>query len=189
MTSETLDTSIQVERVNSVPDSVLSLTSVMFGISTGMRLSRVAGAKTLKLASLMRRPELCVLAVGWLLPTLAYAASPCRDLPTEADMNNCIVQQVGQAEKELVRYLAQARRSIAADPKSVAALDQAQEAWSRFRSAHCDAVYQNWSNGTVRHFMRGSCLLQQTQRRTHDLWQVYLTYVDSTPPVLPEPQM
>ena len=36
--------------------------------------------------------------------------------------------------------------------------------------------------------MHGKCLLEQTRRRTHDVWKAYLTFMDSTPPLLPEPK-
>ncbi len=46
-----------------------------------------------------------------------------------------------------------------------------------------------WAQGSVRGAMAGYCLLKQTRRRTYDLWDAYVTYVDTTPPILPEPKL
>ena len=35
--------------------------------------------------------------------------------------------------------------------------------------------------------MNLGCMIEATRARTHDIWTDYLTYVDRTPPVLPEP--
>ncbi len=37
--------------------------------------------------------------------------------------------------------------------------------------------------------MAGSCLLDMTKKRTHEIWETYLTYMDSTPPILKEPEL
>jgi uncharacterized protein YecT (DUF1311 family) len=122
-------------------------------------------------------------------PALVCAADPCRDSKTTLDMNQCISEQITLAEKALAKYLEESRRRVADDPKNLAQLEKAQEAWLVFREAHCGAIYQYWAQGSVRGAMKGYCLLNQTRRRTHDLWEAYLTYGDSTPPILPEPKL
>jgi uncharacterized protein YecT (DUF1311 family) len=52
---------------------------------------------------------------------------------------------------------------------------------------HCAAVYSLWREGSIRGLMHNQCMLQQTRQRTHDVWQVYLTSMDNSTPVLPEP--
>ena len=68
-------------------------------------------------------------------------------------------------------------------------LNQSQQAWLSYRKAHCDAVYEQWSGGTIRGTMFGGCMLRLTQLRIHVIWQDYLTYMDSTEPLLPEPEL
>ena len=117
------------------------------------------------------------------------AIDPCVDAKTTIEMNQCIFDQVKAAEAELKRYLEESRRRLAGDPKTLAALEESQKAWLAFREAHCGAIYQYWREGTIRGSMEGNCLLDQTWRRTHDLWEAYLAFMDSTQPVLPEPKI
>lgn len=129
-----------------------------------------------------------LIAIVILLPSLALAADPCSDAENTIEMNECISNLVDDAEKELAKYLEKSLEHISDQPKSVETLTKAQASWTQFRKDHCDAVYEQWIGGTVRTAMRGKCLLVQTQRRTHDLWKDYLTFMDSTPALLPEPK-
>lgn len=123
------------------------------------------------------------------LPSLTLAAYPCKESKTTLKMNDCISTLVEAAEKVQIKYLEESRRHYAHEPKVLAALDKAQRTWLQFRESHCLAVYEIWSGGTIRGAMYGYCRLEQTRRRTHDLWQTYLTFMDSTPPILPEPKL
>ena len=131
------------------------------------------------------------LLVGFVLlvPYVALAADSCKKTGTTLELNECISEQVAFAERELSQYLEESRRHYADEPRSIAALNKAQIAWLLFRKAHCDAIYEMWSGGTIRSAMYGRCMLEQTRRRTHDLWKAYLTFMDSTPPILPEPRL
>ena len=67
-----------------------------------------------------------------------------------------------------LRYGPQTRRA--------AWLSESQEAWQAYADARCQGVFgYAW------------CLIDLARRRTHDIWSDYLTYSDSTPPILPEP--
>lgn len=107
---------------------------------------------------------------------------------TTMDMNLCIAEQVAVAERQLERYLEAARERYSDDQAVVDLLLQSQDAWWNYRKTHCDAIYQMWSEGTVRGAMAGSCALQLIQQRTHQIWWDFLTYMDSTPPILPKPE-
>ena len=106
---------------------------------------------------------------------------------TTMDMNQCIAGQVATAEHQLERYLEASRMRYSSDPAIVDLLQQSQDAWITYRETHCDAIYQMWFEGTIRGAMAGRCSLQLTQERTHQIWADYLTYMDSTPPILPKP--
>ncbi len=127
------------------------------------------------------------------LPLAACAAEEtttdnCAEAMTTLAMNQCAQAEVEQAEKQLEAYLTAARERYAEDAEALAALEAAQQSWSEFRKHQCAAVYSLWRDGSIRGLMHGQCMLQQTRQRTHDIWQVYLTFMDDSPPVLPEPK-
>lgn len=128
-------------------------------------------------------------ALVLLVPYLSMATESCKNSTTTPEINACIANRVQAAEQELAKYLDASRRHYSDEPTSIAALNKAQESWLLFRKAHCDAIYEIWSGGTIRSEMRGRCQLEQTRRRTHDVWEAYLTFMDSTPPLLPDPKL
>lgn len=130
-----------------------------------------------------------------LLFLLAFAGSLQAESPdceqqagTTLDMNLCIAEQVTAADRQLERYLKAARERYSDDQAVVDQLLQSQDAWLDYRNTYCDAVYQMWSGGSIRGVMAGSCVLQLIQQRTHQIWTDFLTYMDSTPPILPKPE-
>lgn len=121
----------------------------------------------------------------------------CQDVRTPA-MNGCMAEYTRRAKSELDRYLAAARKRLRAqiadetDPESardaLAGLDASQTAWETYEKAECDAVY-NWSRGgTIRVVMFESCLQALTKSRTEWIWSAWLTFRDSTPPLLAKPR-
>lgn len=105
-------------------------------------------------------------------------------------INQCAAADLADSEERLRRYLSAARKKLLADPESAPVakrLDEAQSAWETYRDAECNALYDYWSGGTIRTVMALSCKLSLTDERTHVVWQTWLTYPDSTPPLLPEP--
>lgn len=107
---------------------------------------------------------------------------------TTLDMNLCIAEQVTAADEQLGRYLQAALQRYSDDPAVVDLLQESQDAWMNYRKTYCDAVYQQWSGGSIRGIMTGNCVLQLTQQRTLQIWSDFLTYMDSTPPLLPKPE-
>lgn len=110
------------------------------------------------------------------------------------EINDCRSAELAAAEADLARYLAAARTRLKADgaddPGSAAALadlDKTETAWKAYRTAQCDAVYDYWQAGTIRTVMALSCEIDLTRQHTHTVWSSWLTYMDSTPPILPEP--
>lgn len=123
------------------------------------------------------------------LPSVALAADPCSNAKNTVKMNECTSNRITGAERELARYLGKSLEHISDQPKSAQALTKAQASWLQFRKDHCDAISEMWAGGTISTAMHGNCLVEQTQRRTHDLWKEYLTFMDSTPALLPEPKL
>ncbi len=52
--------------------------------------------------------------------------------------------------------------------------------------SHCNSVYTQWRDGTIRGIMFTSCKIQLTKQRTHRVWSYFLTRLDSTLSVLVE---
>ncbi|MCM2129357.1 lysozyme inhibitor LprI family protein [Larsenimonas rhizosphaerae] len=132
----------------------------------------------------------------WLLIVLASLslsavaddeALDCNNVMNTLDINRCAAIELEDAEKVLTHYLETSVERNAADPELVDAIKVAQKQWQAYAAAHCDAVYTQWREGTIRGVMGITCRTRLTRQRTHEIWQDFLTYMDSTPPVLPEP--
>ena len=104
------------------------------------------------------------------------------------EINDCLAGQLGDERKRLGRYVGAVRRGIGKDTATLRQLDRAQRAWETFVTQDCDAVYSHWRGGSIRNAKSLLCSIDAVALRTHDLWARYLTYEDSTPPVLPEPR-
>lgn len=112
----------------------------------------------------------------------------CENAITTYAMNVCAGRKMKEADAMLEKYIAKAKERYSAEAKVVELLVKSQAAWLAYRKAHCDSIYEIWSGGTIRGVMFGGCMLQSTKERTHEIWEDYLTYMDSTPPLLPEPK-
>jgi uncharacterized protein YecT (DUF1311 family) len=111
----------------------------------------------------------------------------CEGANTTADVAECRSKQVDSANLKLEKYLAAARVRASAFDLSPASITEEQRAWEAYRTRHCGNVYDVWRDGTIRYEMSALCTLEVTRERTTDVWRAYLTYMDSTPPVLPDP--
>lgn len=97
-------------------------------------------------------------------------------------------KNLDEADALLARYLTAAQARIDKDFGSKPNLKAAQAAWARYRDVECGDVFDLWVQGTYRTMADSECMLRLTQQRTHEVWRAYLTYQDSTPPLLPEPK-
>jgi uncharacterized protein YecT (DUF1311 family) len=131
-----------------------------------------------------------------LLAAASVTAAPPPRCPggNTLEINDCMSVELDRAQADLARYLAAARtrlKSEAADDTGAKAaltdLDQAEAAWTAYREAQCNAVYDYWQSGTIRTAMSLTCEIDLTRQHTHSVWSTWLTYMDSTPPILPEP--
>ncbi|WP_305817239.1 lysozyme inhibitor LprI family protein [Photobacterium leiognathi] len=111
----------------------------------------------------------------------------CDNPRNTLEINECAAGKLDSAQAELSKYFAASLEHNKEDPKLVKAIEQAQKDWEVYMKAQCSAVYTQWRDGTIRNVMALDCKTQLTKERTHDIWMHFLTYMDSTPPVLPEP--
>ncbi|CDT54855.1 conserved exported hypothetical protein [Vibrio coralliirubri] len=113
----------------------------------------------------------------------------CENAMNTIEINHCAVIELESAQAELDNYLAVSFEHNAYDAELVASIKKAQESWQAYMTAHCDSVYTQWRDGSIRGVMALSCKTTLTKQRTHEVWANFLTYMDSTPPVLPEPKL
>ncbi|MEZ9503075.1 lysozyme inhibitor LprI family protein [Vibrio sp. 10N.286.51.B11] len=111
----------------------------------------------------------------------------CENAMNTIEINHCAAIELESAQAELDKYLAVSFEHNAYDAELVASIKKAQESWQAYMTAHCDSVYTQWRDGSIRGVMALSCKTTLTKQRTHEVWVNFLTYMDSTPPVLPEP--
>ena len=131
-----------------------------------------------------------------LLSSLSDEPEICSDDRTLA-INACGDEYNRRADLELARYLAAARKRLiddAADDKvftasrdAIPKFDASQKVWQAYRKAECEAVYTDWSDGTIRGAMYNACYLALTKERTRVIWESWLQFMDSTPSLMPEP--
>ncbi|QJR79744.1 DUF1311 domain-containing protein [Alteromonas pelagimontana] len=111
----------------------------------------------------------------------------CENAMTTYAMNICARREIKSADAELEKYLAKAKEKYSDEAAIIQSLDKSQNAWLLYREAHCDAIYEMWSGGTIRGVMFGGCMLQLTKQRTHKIWEDFLAEMGSASPLLPEP--
>ncbi|WP_052210021.1 lysozyme inhibitor LprI family protein [Xanthomonas cannabis] len=131
---------------------------------------------------------------GWIFLVLLFSAPShaterCHDLETTTDSNKCWSAEVSRSQQRLAAYLAAARtRAVVTLGVSGEAFDNAQAAWTSYKTLHCSNIRQRWTAATVGTAKAARCAVDLNDQRAHDLWQSYLTYEDRTPPLLPEPE-
>ena len=108
---------------------------------------------------------------------------------TTPEVNACQKSRFDQADADLNRYYKAALKRLQKDNEQKVAqgLVQAQRAWISYRDAECGAVFDNWIGGTIRVSMEFDCQTRLTRLRSYDIWKNWLTFMDSTPPILPRP--
>lgn len=116
-------------------------------------------------------------------------------------MNRCAGAELELLKQTMQLYWASARQRFietnleteynrdSAEEKAaaLAIFDRAQEDWESYRTNHCLSVYYEYKDGTIRGVMALSCHREMVRKRTWEIWSTWLTYMDSTAPILPEP--
>lgn len=122
----------------------------------------------------------------------------CRRDGNTLELNACAALDLSLEEARMEAYLDVARiRAFEGDRDSqtyggeatqqAAYLEASQSAWDAYAAIRCGGVYDNWRQGTIRTIMSIGCRTAATRQRTHDIWEDHLTFMDSTPPIYPEP--
>ncbi|NBW09586.1 MAG: DUF1311 domain-containing protein [Caulobacteraceae bacterium] len=124
------------------------------------------------------------------------APADCSKAMTTPEINACAGLDLERETARMERYLAAARTrareldavdDVRDRSHQQVYLQNAQKAWEAYAAIVCDGVYDEWKGGTIRNAMYIGCQVEMTRERTRVIWRDYLTYADSTPPILPEP--
>ena len=137
---------------------------------------------------IMNKTVILAFLVGLSLNTKAKEIN-CDEAYTTLDMIECASAERDSAEKVMEQYLAAGKKKYSDDEVVLNSISEAQASWLAYRKSHCGSVYDVWREGTVRSVMAISCSTDLTKQRTHEIWKSFLTYMDSTPPILPEPSL
>ena len=92
---------------------------------------------------------------------------PCEDAQTQADMNNCWGNEYKKADAQLNRTYQELAAILEADDKTE--LKDAENAWIKYRDAHCQFVSDQYRGGSMRPMIEAICLADVTGNRTKEL--------------------
>lgn len=107
---------------------------------------------------------------------------------TTVAINNCLSEALGRAKARQATYLEAALGSADNSSDLAEMIRTSDQEFTAYRERECNSVYEQWKEGTIRNAMSLRCSIRLTDQRTHDIWRNWLTYQDSTEPVLPEPE-
>jgi uncharacterized protein YecT (DUF1311 family) len=113
----------------------------------------------------------------------------CSNPITTNEVEICVALEAEQAQETLNHYLEKVKEINAGRTKFLEFLAQSQNSWEVYKANYCDAIYENWIEGSIRGAKYNICLKTLSTIRTRVIWQDFLTYPDGTPPVLPEPKI
>ncbi|MBD8641842.1 lysozyme inhibitor LprI family protein [Sphingomonas sp. CFBP 13733] len=107
------------------------------------------------------------------------------------EIDACLAGRFDEADAELNRYYQAAIKRLREEREfaSEQMLVRAERSWVAYRTSECGAVYENWIGGSIRGSMALNCQIRLTRMRTYTIWLHWLTYIDSTPPILPRPNI
>jgi uncharacterized protein YecT (DUF1311 family) len=117
------------------------------------------------------------------------SAAPCPGT-TAIAVNACLNARLEQSDAALNRYYETALRRIRRENGAKVAQEfvRAERSWIVYRDSECKSVFDRYG-GTIRVSVGLDCSIRLTRLRTYAIWRDWLTYVDSTPPLLPRPEV
>ena len=111
------------------------------------------------------------------------------DYVTTRELETKKQQDVEELQHLMRRYLAAAKERYKNQKKVLDHIDKAQKIWNEYMMESCNAVYETFDGGSIASAVAYDCKKRLIAERTHVLWENYLTYWDSTEPILPEPKI
>lgn len=120
--------------------------------------------------------------------TVEVEPDNCAEAYTTLEMNECHSGLLEQADLRRSEYLRAALERHKDRPDLTAKITASDAAFTTYRDNSCGAVYEKWKDGSIRGIMSLTCRIDMTDKRTKTIWENWLTYADSTPALLPEPE-
>lgn len=129
------------------------------------------------------------LAIIFIFSGATYASTEvsCSDVKNYDEETLCLEQVLERSSELRKQYFRVSLNRYSHDQDIVRSILESDKFWLAYRDAQCSAIYTKWGGGYVRFRAHTGCLISMNRARTTELWQSFLTYVDSTPPVLPRP--
>lgn len=115
---------------------------------------------------------------------------------TTIDGDDCMKTKRAEVEAIEDKYVNAARQRIAADTdspqghvvKTLNAFDAENAAWDALINKASTATRTDWEGGSIRGIMGTDREIKLIEIRVHNQWENWLTHMDSTPAILPEPK-
>jgi len=105
----------------------------------------------------------------------SLASIECREDGSTMEMRACFISELKVEEQKLSSALEKALKSSDWVAKEI---KQSQNAWIKYRDAHCGAVWSSDSPGTMRLISYPSCLVNLTRQRTKDVLRSFTRHTD-----------
>lgn len=122
----------------------------------------------------------------------------CSGMPQETtiDIDECQAKKISQLDWVLNKYqsttverISSENKDNAAHKKSLeAAYSEETQAWSALVNAASKSVEVDYEGGTISTSLSNERRIHLLELQIHDMWQTWLTYMDSSPALLPEPK-
>ena len=109
---------------------------------------------------------------------------------TTVQVNACLNARLEQSDAALNRYYETALKRIRREHAGKVAQEfvKAERSWIAYRESECTSAFDRYG-GTVRISIGLDCRIRLTKLRTYTIWRDWLTYPDSTPPLLARPDV
>ncbi len=92
---------------------------------------------------------------------------PCEAAQTQTDMNICWGNEYKKADAQLNKTYQELAAMLEDEDK--AELKTAENAWIKYRDAHCEFASDRYRGGTIRPMIEAICLAEVTANRTTEL--------------------
>lgn len=122
----------------------------------------------------------------------------CHGMPqqTTIDMDECQAKKLRELDWVLNKYQSAIVERISGENKDnpaykqrlVSAYEEEAQAWSALINAASKSVDVDFEGGTISSSMYNERRVRLSELQIHDMWQNWLTYMDSSPALLPEPK-
>lgn len=139
--------------------------------------------KHLKLTTYLITLLLCLSGAAW----SAQEAPLCADMMDYKKEAECLADQIDLRIARLDKYYLAAQKQEKLFGYTSNELSESQQLWEKYLRKHCDFMYSR-EQGSAGARNAAECQIRLYDERIYEIWKSYLTYLDSTPPVLPDPK-